>query len=283
VKARLARTSFELQWAAFIDAGGLALRRAGLKFLVLWYGSAMNFRRVPMALGAMLGALSIGVVLYSSSAQSHIELEAPLPRELAMKTGPCGGSLAYSADPAKVTAYRPGDRVRLEWRETVAHPGYFRIALSLDGESFPADPPDPPPAVEFPVLAIVPKMDGQTSYQVEVTLPDEECAACTLQLIQYMQQHAPPPYYYQCADIVIDADASRDAGVLGNPGSDFEPTSEQGSAPVDGGCRCQLSAQAGSWSAAMAVSGLWLTLYARRRRLLRPSRRTPPRLDRRRR
>jgi hypothetical protein len=48
---------------------------------------------------------------------------------------------------------------------------------------------------------------GLTRGAVTVTLPDLECAACTLQLIQVMTDK--PPYdglddfYYQCADLVL--------------------------------------------------------------------------------
>ncbi len=44
-----------------------------------------------------------------------------------------------------------------------------------------------------------------------ITLPNEPCPACTLQLIQVMQDK--PPWgdgndiYYQCADLVIEAGA----------------------------------------------------------------------------
>ena len=144
-------------------------------------------------------ALFAALVTASSGAHAHIALDQPPKRDVAMKTRPCGGTGARTT-PA---VFAPGQKVTVMWHETVVHPGFFRVALSTDGTTFPADPTDPPPAVAPPVLAIIPKVDGVTSYSSDITLPETPCETCTIQVIQYMRQHTPPPYYYQCADIAI--------------------------------------------------------------------------------
>jgi len=202
--------------------------------------------RRPCALGAALG---LALALAARPAGAHITLDAPPVRDPSMKTAPCGGLLPFSSSPM---TFAPGAPVMVRWHETVPHPGYFRVALSMDGTTFPADPPDPPPAAVFPVLAIVPKVDGTTSYSAAVTLPTTPCARCTLQVIQYMQQHAPPPYYYQCADITIAAGGSDDAG---------SPPATGGSS---GGC-CAVAGAGGASEGALAAAALLAAALVRRR------------------
>lgn len=129
-----------------------------------------------------------------------------------MKTPPCGGTNPRSAMPA---VFAPGQKITVKWHETVEHPGFFRVAFSTDGKTFPADPTDPPPAVAAPVLAIIPKVTGVTAHSADITLPNMPCETCSIQVIQYMEQHAPPPYYYQCGDIAI----RQGAGGAGNGGT----------------------------------------------------------------
>ncbi|HEX3596553.1 MAG TPA: SCE4755 family polysaccharide monooxygenase-like protein [Polyangiaceae bacterium] len=149
----------------------------------------------PSAIAASLFILTIG-----ASARAHIALDEPPKRVAAMKMPPCGGAGARSVMPA---VFAPGQKVTVKWHETVVHPGFFRIALSMDGTTFPADPTDPPAPVMAPVLAIIPKVAGTTAYSSDITLPTTPCETCTIQVIQYMEMHTPPPYYYQCADIAI--------------------------------------------------------------------------------
>jgi hypothetical protein len=156
-------------------------------------------------MAAALASLSIVCV----DARGHIALDQPPKRDAAMKTHPCGGTGARSATPA---VFAPGQKITVQWHETVVHPGFFRIALSMDGTTFPTDPTDPPPAVAAPVLAIIPKVDGITSHSSDITLPETPCETCTIQVIQYMRAHPPPYYYYQCADIAIRTGGSGGAG-----------------------------------------------------------------------
>ena len=204
-------------------------------------------RLVALGLGAM-------VLISASGAAAHIELDSPAVRVAGMKTGPCGAASSRATDPAKITIIKPGQTVTIRWHETIAHPGFFRIAFSEDGTTFPTDPSDPPQAAAFPVLAIIPKVAGQTSYSADITMPDMECDSCSIQLIQYMQQHSPPPYYYQCADIVLSNTAV--------------PTPSTNDGIADTGCACTSAGSSRHTPAsALSLAGLALVAAGLRRRL----------------
>jgi hypothetical protein len=218
---------------------------------------------------ALISVLS-ATLLTSTYGSAHIELDDPPKRDAAMKTRPCGGSGARSATPK---TFAPGQTITIKWHETVVHPGFFRIALSTDGVTFPADPPDPPPAASGAVLAIIPKVSGVTEYSADITLPAAPCATCTIQVIQYMQQHAPPPYYYQCADITTaggpsgaaDASAGGASGEADAAGGNQAPAN--GPSEDDGGCTLVPSKRTASpspwWLAALGAA---LAARAARRR-----------------
>jgi hypothetical protein len=202
-------------------------------------------------------------LLVSSNARAHITLDEPPQRDPAMKTAPCGGTAERSSSPR---AFAPGATVTVKWHETIAHPGFFRIALSRDGRTFPADPPDPPPAATGDVLSIVQKVNGVMDYSQAITLPDVPCAACTIQVIQYMREHSPPPYYYQCADIVIADGAPPSSDVDASLGG--APSDGSGSESSDEG-GCALTSRAPRSLPFLLVAALaaaWL-----RRRPLRPT------------
>jgi hypothetical protein len=61
---------------------------------------------------------------------------------------------------------------------------------------------------------------GHPNYSYKVTLPNKPCEKCTLQLIQFMENHPPSCIYYHCADIKITAGAAGgDAGASGDAGA----------------------------------------------------------------
>jgi MYXO-CTERM domain-containing protein len=212
------------------------------------------------------GLLAFGFLLVPATASAHIALDAPQVRDGAMKTAPCGG---VSTPGARATTFRPGETITVSWHETVAHPGFFRIAFSADGRTFPADPLDPPEAVAFPVLAIIPKEDSQTAYSASITLPDMECSACSIQVIQYMREHTPPPYYYQCADIVLSnsAPATGGAGGGGSAGaSGTAPASFAEPAEEEEGCGCRVTGRGRSRALGLLGAAVAAFLVHRRRK-----------------
>lgn len=199
------------------------------------------------AIGAVYG-LSIG----ASDARAHFNLMQPLAMHEQgflgdpQKTGPCGpGPLDPGIATNDVTTFEAGETITVQWAEAIQHPGHFRIALAKN----PADLTDPDIDVDGncnyssfvdqsgigPVLVddITPGGAGVMVTQ-EVTLPSEPCENCTLQVIQFMTQHAPPCIYYHCANInVVAAGGEADAGVSADAG--IAGTGGAGGAPMTGG------------------------------------------------
>jgi uncharacterized protein (TIGR03382 family) len=186
-----------------------------------------------MALVSRLLALSS--LLTAHSAFAHFFLDAP-PAAYSQnilgdpqKQPPCGNVNGTPATNA-VTTFEAGQTITIRLRETIMHPGHYRVALGVTGpQSLPPEPPvtagstacgsttiQNPPV--FPVLADgmllhTTTLSGQQSFQV--TLPSNvTCTNCTLQIFQFMSQHALNVpggcFYHHCATINVVA---RDAGV----------------------------------------------------------------------
>lgn len=179
----------------------------------------------------LAGAAAVGFMTLISArrAEAHFNLMMPPPADSATDGGkgapPCGPTSASN----KVTAVQGGHAITLALDETVLHPGWYRVALSINSRSeLPADPmvtvsngnstnaayQDPP---VFPVLAdhLFNHTSGTTPihYTTSITLPNVTCAKCTLQVIQFMADHPynqPGGYaYHHCADLQITADPAK--------------------------------------------------------------------------
>lgn len=159
-------------------------------------------------------------------AAAHIRLEVPKSRYLndsmqgtKQKQAPCGVTNdARTKDESLITTFKPGEKVTVEWTETINHPGHFRIAFSEKGQSFPAATVEPGEEGGQILAEDIPddssKSGGKFSY--EITLPNVTCDDCTLQLIQVMTDSG--DFYYQCADLVLEGDATGGAGGSGGTG-----------------------------------------------------------------
>jgi hypothetical protein len=149
------------------------------------------------------------------------------------KSGPCGGTNTDYGKPSYiVTKVTGGSKIRLRVQETIYHPGHYRVALAVNS---PTELP-PDAAVEtiqtekgprsvsaaimnpvkMPLLAdgLFPhsaKVDGP--FEADIQLPNINCKKCTLQVAQFMADHAynnPGGYsYHHCADLQIVADPSK--------------------------------------------------------------------------
>jgi uncharacterized protein (TIGR03382 family) len=164
-------------------------------------------------------ALLIVTVSAVDDASAHITLTSPAPRAEAQKIGPCGAS--GSARGTKVTAYRPGDTITVEWDETVDHPGHFRIAFDDDGNDSFRDPSRPDDGFAQTLVDQIQDRSGGGHYKQQVTLPNISCTNCTLQLIQVMTTTVPyNSFYFQCADLMLGdgADPGPDPGDGGDGG-----------------------------------------------------------------
>ena len=125
-----------------------------------------------------------------------------------------------------MTSVQGGHAITLAVDETVLHPGWYRVALSINSRSeLPADPMVTVSGGNstnaaymttpvFPVLAdhLFNHTSGTTPihYTMSLTLPNVTCTKCTLQVIEFMNMHGSNPgggyFYHHCADLKITAD-----------------------------------------------------------------------------
>lgn len=188
-------------------------------------------------------AVSLGLP-WAPPARAHIELMAPTPRVPDVdniKQTPCGPGMRNSS---RVSTFRPGETITLEWEETVPHPGYYRVLLDEDGQNDLPKPSmtsfqlhhdyyngngvtmnDLPAVVQAPtkqgntwVLADYwgqHRSGGKKMWSLQVKLPNITCDNCTLQLLQSMFEKGRTydnAYYYHCADLVLKGEAMATLG-----------------------------------------------------------------------
>jgi hypothetical protein len=149
------------------------------------------------------------------------------------KAAPCGADPAAQLSGA-VTKVTGGSKLHLKVVEAVYHPGHYRVALAVNSRD--ELPPDPmtverttekgprsvwaaiqsPP--QLPVLADglfqhYSRPESPQTYEADIQLPNINCPKCTLQVIQFMADHAynqPGGYsYHHCADLTITADPAK--------------------------------------------------------------------------
>jgi hypothetical protein len=217
-----------------------------------------------------------GVLVCSGAALAHIKLDEP-PSAIVtdnsgnpQKTEPCGGNGTASN---MVRTVEAGSMLTVSWRETILHPGHFRISIAPDAGSFVTptaelnqggrncarapieNNPRWPTLVDGLFVHTTARPNGMYSTQVRV--PDAPCERCTLQLLQFMSAHAPPCWYYQCATLrIVVPDAGRaDAGVVdaGRPGTDAGSAGSGGSSGAGG--NAGLGGSAGSSEGGSAGTG----------------------------
>jgi hypothetical protein len=233
--------------------------------------SSVHLRRWRRPLG--LAALASTALLLSipGDAQAHIRLLQPASWVVEdnlgnpQKDGPCGGSSV--TETGDVTTFRAGETITVQWQETVGHSGHFRISLARDradlidpvvetsngdgvsGNSISAEIMKP---VAYPVLA-----DGLFAredvsgpepepFTTTVTLPDEPCEDCTLQVEQFMSQHGPGYFYHHCANVRI---------VAANAELPDDGAGGAASTGVGGSATASSAGAAGTASAATAGAG----------------------------
>ena len=183
-----------------------------------------------------------GLAIAAQSTSAHFRLLEPASwliesdRGDPQKSGPCGGANTDWGNPSYfISKAVGGQKLHIKVQETVYHPGHYRVALAVNS---PTElPPDPqvttrdsergpwsvsaviqnPP--QIPVLA-----DGlfvhstrptgpMEPFETDVQLPNINCKKCTLQIVQFMADHAfnnPGGYtYHHCANLEITADPSK--------------------------------------------------------------------------
>jgi uncharacterized protein (TIGR03382 family) len=238
----------------------------------------------------MRHVLSVAAIFFSFSfmsgnASAHIDINFPAMRDGNQKTGPCE-SVAFGTGPTTVA--RPGSEITIRIDEPIAHPGHLRVmfdADASDGDDFP-DPSDcddirdvngttvlgdnllPAPGRHCAEVNTPAERTPGGSYEITVTLPNIECEACVMQVIQVMTDKGTDGQwdpaggnglYFRCSDMKLslteditqDPDGvgsvpPTDAGVGGgggdagvgakDAGTTTPPTNPDGGAPVNGGC-----------------------------------------------
>lgn len=231
-------------------------------------------------------------------ALGHIKLSSP-PSTLVQdtygnpqKTAPCGGNgTATNA----VTEVEAGAQLEVRWTETIGHPGHFRIGIARTPSEFvtptavvmnndcKSAPIETTPAYPTIVDGLFAHTNAPSNVQrsTTITVPMMRCEHCTLQLMQFMSNHAPGCFYFQCANLRIvmpdagvpaeldagidepDAGLTVDAGVTEAPDAGAEDGEHHHHDEIPGetepmGCGCNGLALA-PWSA------LVLLLWRRRR------------------
>lgn len=183
--------------------------------------------------------LSAVVAAFTPFATAHFKLLEPaswlVENNLGdpQKLGPCGGTSANSGMPSDaVTKVTGGQKLHIKLQETVYHPGHYRIALAVnsraelpeDAVASTRDTEKGPWSVASPIMnpvrppVLADGLFAHTSkqadpWETDVTLPNINCAKCTLQIVQFMAEHGVNKdggfYYHHCADLQITADASK--------------------------------------------------------------------------
>lgn len=263
-------------------------------------------RRAILLTAIVAGAAS--AALCPSAAEAHFALQQPASYSEQnllgdpQKSEPCGQ--ADPGNPLKetgaVTTYRAGQKITLAIKETIFHPGHYRVQLAKSIADLPKDPPvkaDMTSACGSTTIQASPKLpllaDGLLPHtksfgspqMVQIQLPaDFTCTKCTLQVAQFMSNHPLNNpggcFYHHCATVTIlpadtDGGTVQDAGTVVDAGP---TTSEDLSVAVEPempqpGSGCRVGSSSSSSPAPFAgFLALGAVLLARRRRAADPAR-----------
>ena len=190
-------------------------------------------------------SLALGLALFPTWSQAHFKLLAPaswlVENQLGdpQKAAPCGGTNTDFGKPTyAVTDVKGGTALHVKVQETVYHPGFYRVALAVNSPTeLPLDPkaqtmtndkgvvvsvsaevmnPVAAPVLADGLFAHTAKTDQP--FETDVTLPNLNCKSCTLQVIQFMEQHGvnnPGQFsYHHCAVLRITADPAKPLDTL---------------------------------------------------------------------
>jgi hypothetical protein len=234
----------------------------------------MTRRSAAVALVVLAAGISA-----SGQSRAHIDLLSPPPRasgfpDSNLLRGPCG-QRTDGRVPAKVSTFRPGESIDLVWDVYVQHVSYFRISFDSDGDdSFSSRPSAPTGPANDDLTELQPGegevildyLEDPTAsvdhVERRVTLPDEPCDNCTLQVTQFTYGlPVKDAVYYQCADLVLAGDpvnagppdpasAGHDAGVAEGPSI----TTDAGAGDT-GGCSLALSSSGMSTARSSGAAG----------------------------
>ena len=186
--------------------------------------------------------LVAALAVITQSASAHFKLLEPASwlvesdRGDPQKAGPCGGSNTDWGKPSyAVSKVTGGQKLHLKLQETVYHPGHYRVSLAVNSPTeLPPDPqtatkdsergpmsisaaiqnPPPIPVLADGLFVHSTRPTGQMEpFETDIQLPNINCKKCTLQVVQFMAEHAfnnPGGYtYHHCAELQITADRAK--------------------------------------------------------------------------
>lgn len=215
-------------------------------------------RSRSLQLVALLCALG---VTCPGRVDAHALLDEPAPRDQQdgyKDDSPCGVGFDASQP---VTRYAPGQALKVQWLETVDHPGCFLVEFSrgadqdfqILGRMSHSNPPLPEAATTA----------EPRHWSMDVTLPAGACSGCTLRLRQLMLDEdvaadacsaanaVPRSIYTTCANITLEGGGSAGSAAV-------TPTA------TDSGCN--VGAARDVWFAQALVLSTALAVQVLRRR-----------------
>ena len=184
----------------------------------------------------------VAAMASTADTSAHFKMLSPTPWVVTndlgdpQKVGPCGGDPKGQNDAIlskEITKVAGGSKLHLKIQETIFHSGHYRVALAVNSPSeLPLDPkattmvngrgqtvsvsgeimnPVAPPVLADGLWPHQAKPDAP--FETEVTIPNINCRACTLQVIQFMEQHGvnnPGNFtYHHCAVLRVTADPAK--------------------------------------------------------------------------
>jgi hypothetical protein len=185
-------------------------------------------------LRGLAAAAALSATFSIAPASAHFVLESPAAslEQNAIgdpqKLGPCGGTSQDPGTPTgAVTELTGGSTLHLKLRETVYHPGHYRVALARTPAQLPADPEtttregprgplsvsaaiaaDPaPPVLADGLFVHTERPAPGTFWEADLTVPNVDCEGCVVQVIQWMAEHPGVAEggfsYHHCATVSI--------------------------------------------------------------------------------
>lgn len=179
--------------------------------------------------------LAGGALLMPIQASSHFNMLEPAnmivqnERDDPQKKAPCGGTTADTGTLSGiVTPVRGGQMLHIKIKETVYHPGHYRLAFARTPAELPADPvaetresEKGPQSVSAPIakagapiiadgLFVHNQRPAPDFWETDIKIPNVDCGNCTLQVIQFMAEHSLNRdgdfSYHHCSALKITAD-----------------------------------------------------------------------------
>ena len=146
--------------------------------------------------------VTLAILLVPSLASAHAALSDPTPRstENGLTTEPCGDLPAGAP-----TMFMAGETITVSWAVGQGHGGFLQIDFAEADDVFG----------ETILATDIPDTEGSPT-SMDVTLPDVDCDACTLRLIQINPDEA---NYVSCADVQLVGGGGSSSGGTEGSGS----------------------------------------------------------------